>query len=45
MYYPGPADLGTATKVAEVLGITTVTQDATVATDRVLVVLEADYKP
>jgi hypothetical protein len=45
VFYPGPADLGTATKVAEVLGIAAVTEDSALATDRVLVVLEADYQP
>lgn len=43
--YPAAEDLGTATQIAEVLGITRIEEDADLAGDVVLVVLEADYTP
>lgn len=45
VFYPAAADLGTATKVAELLGIDRVVEDATQADAGVVVVLEADYTP
>ncbi|MCB2177273.1 MAG: LytR C-terminal domain-containing protein [Actinomycetales bacterium] len=45
VFYPAAADLGTAAKVAELLGIDRVVEDATQAADGVVVVLEADFTP
>ncbi len=45
VFYPAPADLGTAAKVAELLGIDRVVEDATQADGGVVVVLEADFTP
>ncbi len=45
VYYPAPADAGTAAAVAAALKIATVTESATAAPDGVLAVLAADYQP
>jgi cytoskeletal protein RodZ len=45
VYYPAPADIATAQAVADALGISTVTESASAAVDRVVVVLASDYKP
>lgn len=45
VFYPAAADLGTAAKVAELLGISRVVEDAAQAPDGVVVVLEADFTP
>ena len=45
VYYPTPADAGTAAAVAAALKITTVTESATTFPGGVLAVLAADYTP
>lgn len=45
VFYPAPADLGTANQVAALLGIDRVVEDATQAGDGVVVVLESDFTP
>lgn len=44
VYYPGPDDAGTAQAVADALGITTVTESAAIADDRVVVALADDFE-
>ncbi|MCV2395072.1 LytR C-terminal domain-containing protein [Actinotalea sp. M2MS4P-6] len=45
VFYPTAEDVGTAARIAETLGITRVEENADLAGDVVLVVLEADYTP